>query len=61
MGQALGVQVIAETVETPEQLEWLKSSECDLVQGYYTGRPVPADQLLESARESSASRRTASA
>ncbi|MEE8446255.1 MAG: EAL domain-containing protein [Gemmatimonadota bacterium] len=61
MGQALGVQVIAEKVETREQLEWLKSSECDLVQGYYTGRPVPADQLLESARESATIRRTASA
>ncbi len=51
MGQALGVRVIAEKVETEAQCDWLKSAGCDHVQGYYTGRPVPADEFMESVRE----------
>ena len=53
MGQALGVAVIAGKVETEVQYEWLKSAGCDYVQGYYTGRPVPADKFMESLRERS--------
>jgi diguanylate cyclase (GGDEF)-like protein/PAS domain S-box-containing protein len=49
MGRALGVTVIAEKVETEMQLDWLRSAGCDLVQGFFTGRPVPAGQLLGSA------------
>ena len=51
MGQTLGVAVVAEKVETESQYEWLKAAGCDLAQGYYTGRPVPPEQLLESSRE----------
>jgi EAL domain-containing protein (putative c-di-GMP-specific phosphodiesterase class I) len=51
MGQSLGVRVIAEKVETEAQCDWLKSAGCDHVQGYYTGRPVPADEFMESVRE----------
>lgn len=54
MGQALGVTVIAEKVETPAQCDWLKLAGCDFVQGYYTGRPVPPEQLLEIIDESGA-------
>jgi EAL domain-containing protein (putative c-di-GMP-specific phosphodiesterase class I) len=50
MGQSLGVTVIAEKVETEAQCEWLRSAGCDHVQGYYTGRPVPADEFTESVR-----------
>jgi len=53
MGQALGVTVIAGKVETEVQYEWLKSAGCDYVQGYYTGRPMPADKFMESLRERS--------
>jgi EAL domain-containing protein (putative c-di-GMP-specific phosphodiesterase class I) len=51
MGQALGVTIIAEKVETEAQCDWLRSAGCDNVQGYYTGRPVPADDFMESVRE----------
>ncbi|MEJ2339265.1 MAG: EAL domain-containing protein [Gemmatimonadales bacterium] len=51
MGQALGVTIIAEKVETEDQCNWLRSAGCDHVQGYYTGRPVPADEFMESVRE----------
>jgi diguanylate cyclase (GGDEF)-like protein/PAS domain S-box-containing protein len=60
MGQALGVAIIAEKVETEAQCEWLKSAGCDYVQGYYTGRPVPADEFMESVRERTAIPRNAS-
>ena len=40
----LGVPVIAEGVETEEQLLALKAMGCDIVQGYYFSRPVPAEE-----------------
>ena len=52
----LGVPVIAEGVETEEQLVALKEIGCDIVQGYYFSPPVPADKfekfLLERKAES---------
>ena len=41
----LKVPVIAEGVETENQLRLLKNARCDLVQGYYFSRPVPADEF----------------
>jgi EAL domain-containing protein (putative c-di-GMP-specific phosphodiesterase class I) len=46
LGQSLGLKVIAEGVETAEQLNFLIGLECEAFQGYYFGRPVPAPQLL---------------
>jgi EAL domain-containing protein (putative c-di-GMP-specific phosphodiesterase class I) len=39
MAHAMGLQVICEGVETREQLEFLRSYDCDLAQGYYFSRP----------------------
>ena len=41
----LGVPVIAEGVETEEQLLALKDIGCDIVQGYYFSKPVPAEEI----------------
>jgi EAL domain-containing protein (putative c-di-GMP-specific phosphodiesterase class I) len=46
MGQALGMNVIAEGVETPEQLAVLRSLGCDQVQGYLFAKPMPAEELF---------------
>lgn len=41
----LGLKVVAEGVETEEQLNFLKDNRCDVMQGYLLSRPVPADEL----------------
>ncbi len=41
MAQGLRLEVIAEGVETAEQWEYLRSLNCDFVQGYYFGKPMP--------------------
>ena len=43
----LKVPVVAEGVETENQLKLLKDAGCDLVQGYYFSRPLPADEFAE--------------
>lgn len=39
----LGLSVVAEGVETADELEWLNTNDCDLVQGYHVAKPMPAD------------------
>jgi diguanylate cyclase (GGDEF)-like protein/PAS domain S-box-containing protein len=51
LGHRLGLSVLAEGVETAEQLSLLYDSGCDLVQGYLFCRPVPAEQLTMLLRE----------
>lgn len=43
----LGIQVVAEGVETREQLEFLKKYGCDFIQGYLFSRPLAADDFEE--------------
>jgi len=45
LSQKFGVKVIAEGVETAEQLGFLKTIGCDIVQGYYISKPLPFDEL----------------
>ncbi|MDA8383418.1 MAG: EAL domain-containing protein [Betaproteobacteria bacterium] len=51
MSQTLGVEVIAEGVETPEQLTFLRSNGCRHYQGYLFGRPAPIAEWREPPRE----------
>ena len=45
IAKILGVPVIAEGVETEEQLLALKDLGCDLAQGYFFSRPIPGDEF----------------
>ncbi len=47
MAKMIGLDVIAEGVETKEQLEFLRSIDCDIAQGYYYSRPIPVDEFEE--------------
>jgi diguanylate cyclase (GGDEF)-like protein/PAS domain S-box-containing protein len=49
MAHKLGLQVVAEGVETQEQMDWLKAGGCDFAQGFFFSQPMPAldfEQLL---------------
>jgi EAL domain-containing protein (putative c-di-GMP-specific phosphodiesterase class I) len=48
LASRLGMEVIAEGVETPEQREFLRDNGCTICQGYLLGRPVPLDQFERS-------------
>ncbi len=46
LGHMLNLKVIAEGVETEQQLAFLRENECDEAQGYYFGRPVSSDEIV---------------
>ena len=45
MGHGMGLEVVAEGVETESQLSLLKEQQCDIVQGFLFARPLPAEEL----------------
>ena len=47
MAKKLGYSTVAEGVETVEQLEYLKSISCDLIQGFYLGKPMDEQGIEE--------------
>ncbi|NQD37190.1 EAL domain-containing protein [Permianibacter sp. IMCC34836] len=51
MAHGLDMQVIAEGVETVEQRDFLLEHGCDMMQGYFFSRPLPADQFIAMIKE----------
>ncbi len=47
MAKNLGFKVVAEGVETAEQMAFLKDKDCDQIQGYYFSKPVSPERILE--------------
>jgi len=47
IGNSMGMSVIAEGVETKEQLEFLMQNGCHKVQGYIFSRPIPKEQVIK--------------
>ncbi len=47
MAQDLSIEVTAEGVETEDQYEFLKSIDCNTIQGYYFARPMPEEEFEE--------------
>ena len=45
MGHSLGMKVVAEGVETREQLAFLRTNSCDEVQGFLFSRPLPQEEI----------------
>ena len=45
LAKNLGINVIAEGVETAEQVQYLISQNCDMIQGYFLSHPVPASKI----------------
>ena len=52
MSRKLSLSVIAEGVETTEQLDVLRKIKCDEIQGFYYARPMPEAQFIEYVRKS---------
>ncbi|RXH55135.1 EAL domain-containing response regulator [Granulicella sibirica] len=46
IGHELGMRVVAEGVETNQQLAFLGSRKCEIAQGYFFSRPIPPDELM---------------
>ena len=57
LGKSLGMQVIAEGVETAEQEAYIIAQGCHEGQGYYYSRPLPARELTQYLKQSSRSHR----
>ena len=47
MAHALGKRVVAEGIETAEQLEFLRERRCDIAQGFYLARPLSGQVVTE--------------
>jgi len=45
LSHGLRMKVVAEGVETPEQLAYLRAHDCDEIQGYWLCKPVPAEEV----------------
>ena len=50
MGHALGLTVIAEGVERPEQMAFLREHDCDFCQGYLFSKPTTAEEITRMRR-----------
>ncbi len=46
LGHKLGLELVAEGIETPGQQAYLEQQECDLLQGFLFSKPLPAAQLI---------------
>ena len=54
LGQALGLRIVAEGVETDSQQSFLTRLGCDSLQGYLLGHPLPADQFMKDIEKATA-------
>ncbi|WP_051640782.1 EAL domain-containing protein [Thiomicrorhabdus sp. Milos-T2] len=53
MAKKLGLELVAEGVETQEQFDWLVSHDCDLLQGYLMSKPISYEEFIAVLKENS--------
>ncbi|MEG1994671.1 MAG: EAL domain-containing protein, partial [Oscillospiraceae bacterium] len=51
MSKKLGLEVVSEGVETKQQVDFLMDIGCNIAQGYYFAKPMPADEFQHTAFE----------
>lgn len=51
LGHGIGLQVVAECVESEHQLQFLKAHDCDIIQGYFFSQPLDADALAKYSKQ----------
>ena len=59
MARSLKIKTVAEGVETAEQLDLVCAEGCDQIQGYYFGRPMKIEKVLEALQKNSVARQAA--
>ncbi len=47
LGKLLNMRIVAEGVEVKEQVDFLASEDCDMIQGYYYAKPLPKEEYEE--------------
>ncbi len=47
MARGLGIKIIAEGIESPDQISYLRKIGCDVIQGYVYSKPLPTDEFVE--------------
>ena len=51
LAKRLDMKIVAEGIETKEQVDFLAEQGCDLIQGYYFAKPMPVTEFEEKAFE----------
>lgn len=51
LAKQLGMTIVAEGIETREQVDFLAKQDCDLIQGFYFAKPMPIDEFTHKAFE----------
>jgi EAL domain-containing protein (putative c-di-GMP-specific phosphodiesterase class I) len=51
LGEGLGIRVLAEGTETAAEVDYLTAKGCELFQGFYFSRPVPAQNISQAFRD----------
>ena len=51
LGKLLNMKIVAEGVEVKEQVDFLANEDCDMIQGYYYAKPMPAEEFEERIRQ----------
>ena len=49
LAKKLGMQIVAEGIETREQVDFLAKKDCDLIQGFYFSKPIPVEEFEKKA------------